>query len=417
MHKGDFHFVRHNHFKIKYTELGEIYIFEILRSLAFTFIVIFIPIYLFNLHYSIKVILLYYFFFYFVEGFVEPITLMLIRHFGPKHSIAASVPFTLIHFWMLKTLPVYHWPLALLAVTGAFGVGFFWQAYHFDFSKSKRKKTTTTDISRLYVTLSLLSAVIPFFGGYIATHYGEGVVFSIVIALLLMGTLVLFKTSDKSPKSSKINLKKLKFKAISKDLIAYAGYSWETTVSMIFWPLFIYFILKNYQSVGMVTTASVLVSVFIMNYVGKRSDDIAGKRQKYIKVGGVTKAIIYVFKTLVSTIFGVYAINISRAIANSISMTPWISEYYLHADEESRREYLFVMELCSDITRAVMFLVTFAVAHYLSLEGVLIFGLLTGGLGALLAALMPPAKSEVDLTDAKIRVMPRPVKKAARTGA
>lgn len=408
MHQGEFHFARNNHFKLKYTELNEIYIFETLRSLAFSFVVIFIPIYFYNLGFSIQKMLFYYISFYLTEAVVEPFASKFIRHFGPKHSIAFSVPFTLIHFWMLKTIPQYNWALYLVALTGALGVGFFWQAYHYDFSKAKRKGKATADVSRQYVMLNFFAAFVPFIGGTLAAGYGESLVFSIVLTMLLVGTLVLFKTSDKHQKTSKLNFKKLDPKCLTRDLISYVGFTWETTAAAVVWPLFVFLIVKNYQSVGLVTSVSIFVSVIIMHKVGKKSDDVVGTRQKFIRIGSISKGIIFFGQTFVNTIAGVYTANIFRAIANSISMTPWISEYYLHADEESRKEYLFVMELGSDIGRVLMFAILLLVSYFASLGGVLVAGIILGGIGAFMAAMMPPAKCELPTSNKEIRVNRRP---------
>ena len=99
MNQGGHQELRHHHFRLKYTELNEIYIFNSLRALAFSFITIFIPIYLLDLGFTIQSIFLYYISFYLMEALFESASVRLIRIFGPKHVIAISVPFLFIHFF------------------------------------------------------------------------------------------------------------------------------------------------------------------------------------------------------------------------------------------------------------------------------------------------------------------------------
>ena len=153
MHMGDHHELYHHHYRLKFTELNEIYIFNTLRSLAFTFIAYFIPIYLLLTQGDIKLVFLYYAILYGGEAVVEPIATKLIRHIGPKHTIALSVPFLLIHFFFLQTLSIYDWSVWLLGITGSIGLALFWQAYHYDFSKAKRKKKVTGDVTTQYIMI------------------------------------------------------------------------------------------------------------------------------------------------------------------------------------------------------------------------------------------------------------------------
>jgi len=408
----DYHEIRHHHFRIKYTELNEIYIFNTLRSLAFSLIVIFIPIYLLVLGYSIQVVFSYYIFFYIVKAVTEFFSIYLIRFFGPKHIIAAAVPFMLVHFFMLQTLGKYNWPLFLVAFFGAVAIGLYWQSYHYDFSRSKSKKKAGRDVSRSYFFIYLTAIAAPFIGGYLSDNFSIVITFWVVIFLLLLGSLALFKTKEKYIKKRKIDLKRIKIKEIKRDMISYAGVGWEVGASMIVWPLFIYLILGNYQSVGAVTSISTLGALATVYLIGKKSDKSPGNKLKYIKYGSLFKSLIYLLKIFVVTSIGVYLINIIRSTVGAIFSVGWDSEYYLHADEQSRSEYIYIMETAVDLSRAFMFLSLLIVSFFFSLETVLIIGFIFGSFGAIISGVMPLAKCELGLNKNNLKLMPRPQRRS-----
>jgi MFS family permease len=411
MHQGDQQELRHHHFRLKYTELNEIYIFNSLRTLAFSFITIFIPIYLLSLGFTIQSIFIYYISFYLMESLCESVSVRLIRILGPKHVIALSVPFMFIHFFLLQTLSQYNWSLWVVAITGAIALGLYWQAYHYDFSKAKRRKSAGKDVSRSYALVFFMSAFAPFIGGYVSDNYGVFMTFMIVIFLLLVGTLALFKTGDNHSRARKIDLSLLDFNEIKKDIVARAGLGWEASASMIIWPLFIYLIFDNYQSIGAVTSISMLAAMFIVHFIGKKVDIKPDSKPKIIKFGSSLKSIVYLLKVFVSTVLGVYLINIVRSAVGAFLLVGWDSEYYLHADEESRSEYLYVMELVIDFARALYFIILLVASFYLSYRNVLLLGFLMGSFGALVAGIMPLSKREE-----KIMEMSRKFKESTNLG-
>lgn len=413
MHLGDHHELSHHRFRLKFTELNEIYIFNSLRSLAFSFVTIFIPIYLLSLGYTIQAILSYYIIFYLFEAFTEFISVHLIRFLGPKHVITLSVPFVITHFFLLQTLSRYNWPLYFVALTGAIALGLYWQAYHYDFSKSKRRSTATKDVSRSYFLLYFTMMIAPLVGGILSDSFGIYITFTVVIALLLLGTLVLFKTGERHCRKRAVNFKLINFREIRGDIISRFGLGWEVSASMVIWPLFIYLILESYQSVGLVTSVSMILAMAAVYLVGKKVDRSKETKIEIIKMSSITKSMVYIFKIFVTSIFAVYAVNIFRAITGAILNVNLDSEYYLRADEKSRSEYIFVIETVIDISRAIFFLILLVASYYFSVRGIAVLGFLLGSIGAIMASFMTVTMNNKMVNNKKIKVLPRPQKRSS----
>jgi len=324
-----------------------------------------------------------------------------IAKYGPKHSIALSMPLLFVHFILLQSLPTYHWPIWLLSLTGSISVALFWQAYHLDFAKAKHNSSAAKEVSRLFIMLTLVGAFAPFVGGTIASEFGISILFILVLAILFLAIIPLFQTGEPHIEK-KLDLKKLYFKKIANQLIAYGSAGYESSASMIIWPLFIFLILGTYQKVGFVTSIALLFMIAIAYVLGKRADKEI--KTKYIKVGGFFNGIIYFLKITASTILHVFFFNFASSISHSIITTPFDTEYYLHSDEGSKSEYIFMMEISIAVIRILFFGMLYILSFYFEQKTILVIGLLFAGVASFLMTLMPPAKSEIEIKDKTIKI-------------
>lgn len=405
------HPIKHHLFRLQYTELNEIYWFMAIRSFALSLVTIFVPIYLYKSNYGISNIFLYYTVLYLFEFMFEYPAAHFIKIFGPKHAMTLSLPFMIFNIWQMLTLTAIHWSPIALAVSLGFSLAFFWEGYHYDFSRSKHAKKATKEIGSTFIIMTLAGATAPFLGGLLATYVGINWLLIIVIILLTMGAFVLFKTKDENFRTGKLILKKVNFGHIKKHIVSYSGLGWETVSVMQIWPLFLFFIISSYSGIGLITSATLLVSVLVTYWVCRRADN--GKRMQFLKTGSIAGAVIGVLQIFVDTVSQAFAINVGRALSQSVFKPPFDSEYYLHADEEARSEYIYVMESTVDLSRMLFYVILYVLSFYLPLNTLLIIGLLMGAVGSALIPLMPPAKCDIcqPIENKKIKLMPRPVVK------
>jgi hypothetical protein len=168
---------------------------------------------------------------------------------------------------------------------------------------------------------------------------------------------------------------------------------------------------KSYESVGAITSAALVVTVVVTYYISKKSDQ--GKRITYLKIGGLLNGIISIIKAFTASVLQAYGVSVAKSFASSIQAAPFCSEYYIHADEEKRSEYIFLMESAVDLARISFFLLLFGLSFVLPIKTVLVTGLVIGGFGAFLSTIMPPAKCEIcgPIKNKRIKLTPRPVKR------
>jgi hypothetical protein len=407
--------IQHQLFRLRFTELNEIYATMSLRTLGLGLIGIFIPIFLYTNHYTIRDFMVIYFIMYITELIFEYVSARMIRTIGPKHLIAFSIPVTILHFWILSTLVLYHWPFWLIGITGGLGLALYWQPYHYDFSLSKHTRKATREVSRVYILLALMSAMAPFLGGVIATQFGVGYLYLAVLLLLGSAIFPLLKTSEPIVPKGDFDLRKIKLREIKKDVVSYIGNGWESTTVASFWPLFVFLIVKDYQSVGFLTSLALVITVVTTYFVGRQADK--KDRSQFIKASGLLSGVLNALQVFAFTASHVMMLNLGRNLADSLGNAPYTSEYYLHADEKSRSEYLYIMESMIDIGRILLFGGLILLSYFVTTRWILIAALIMGGVGSLLFTLMPRAECEIcrPVPNRKIRVSrhilsPSPVK-------
>lgn len=403
------HLISHHIFRGKFTDLDEVYTVMSFRSFIVAFIGIFEPIYLWTLGFSLPEVLMFYVVFYSGEAFLELPTTYLLAKFGPKNLIALSMPVLVVHFFMLWTVPNFHWSIYIVALIGSVASAIFWQSYHWEFSKSKHSREACKEVGSMVILTSLVAAIAPFIGGMIAGNFGIGYVFGLVTVLLVFSILPLLKYKKKH-EVRKVNFKKLKLGQIKYQVISYFGFGIHGAIGLVIWPLFIYLILKSYQEVGLVSSLALVITLVFTYFLSRSADH--GKRSKYLKTGSVMTSAIWFIKTIASTFFHIFSLNLLNNIAHAFLYTPFMSEYYLHADEESRPEYLFVMEITADLSRAFTLLMLIFALFFFNDLTVMILGFVVAGFGSLLIGLMPPARGEVEVRDNKVRLIPQPLRRA-----
>ena len=383
---------KHQFFRMKHTELNEIFWSMCLRSFFLSLTVIFIPIYLYKLGYSANNIMFFYLILYISESLFEYIALNLLVKFGPKHNILFSLPVLVLYFILLLSLPLYQWSLWIIAVVGASSMSLFWQGYHFDFSKAKHSHEVAEEISKLYIFASLLGAAAPFIGGLVASYLGMNILYIITVMGLIVSAMPLFETGEPYVRGN-IDFSRINFKKLTRQLISYGGYGVENVASIVIWSFFIFLILESYKNVGFVTSLSLVVAVVALYYVGKKADH--EEKIRYIKSGSIMAGITHTAKALASSGFHIVFLNIITSVAHSMFVSTWIAEYYLHADEDGLTEYIFIMELSTDIARVLFFAILYFLSFFLELKQLLAVGLVICGLSIFFIALMPPASIEI----------------------
>ncbi|MDO8507554.1 MAG: hypothetical protein Q7S53_03220 [bacterium] len=376
---------QHLHQRGRNKELNEMYLSMTLRTFGLSLIAIFIPIYLYNLGFSLRDILLYYIMTNFFQIFGDFFAGKAIGRFGAKHVMILSYPVLLIHLSMLVTLSTYHWPLWLLAIPGALSLNLFWPAYHDDFSKAKDKKSTGKQVGKLLILIESVGALGPITGGIVAQTFG--VKYGIITAMIIaMAAVIPLLGKKEITKKRPLDLKKFLIRENYKDMIAYGGISMEGMAISVAWPLLLFFVIGNYARIGSIATISLLVTIALSIFIGKAVDKY--KKENVLRVSSVINFFTSFSRVLVSSINSAYIIGIISSLSHIVLWVPFFSQYYLHADRSPRTEYIVEMEMSVDVFRMLSLAVLFACTYFFDVKTTLITGIVIGAIGTLLTMLI-----------------------------
>jgi MFS family permease len=380
---------RHYWRTVAFDELSELYTSMTLRSLAQSVIGIFVPIYLYHLHYDVVVILLFYAATYFFWQFASLAGAWLVARIGPKHSMLYSQVFFIIGLALLVSLESTNWPLALIAFFFGVSNGVYFLAFHIDFSKVKHSEHGGKELGWLFGFQRVGIALGPIVGGLVAYFFGAEYIFLVSIIVLFMGTVPLFFTAEPTKVHQKITFSELNLKAIKKDLIAYSAVGVENMVSMIIWPFFIgvfVFTKDPYIKLGVVTSASVIVAFVAAKSIGSIIDSKKGRKMLH---NGITiNAVLHLSRAFVSTFPVALIVNMINEVVTPMYRMAFIKGMYDAADDLPGRRivYLSAMESTSTFARALFFCVAAALAFIFGPKEALIMCFVIGAVASMVIA-------------------------------
>ena len=359
-HHNFFYFFRNR-------ELNELFISMAIRTFAISLAGIFLPMYLYQLGYSISSILFFFAFMAFFSLVLLFPALKISYRFGLKHTILFSMPFLIIFFLLIFSLEYYNWPLIILAFFAGLHGALFWFAYHEDFSKFSNKKNRGSQVGFLIILTSIFAALGPIAGALIITFLGFNVLFIIVSVLLLGSTFPLFLTKEIHV-PIQFSFEDIFKYSNFKDKIAYMGSGIEARLVAIIWPLFIFIFIFNevYLSLGLfssITFFSSLVFVFL----SRKYSDI--HRRLLLKIGTVSNSIVWFVKSFLVTPIQVFIIGIFYGASKASIDVSFTALNYDKTNKRNRAKIIFQREVFMNLG-ATIFLFILAFASDYMLEAI-----------------------------------------------
>ncbi|MEA3430044.1 MAG: MFS transporter [Nanoarchaeota archaeon] len=333
MHGKHFHY----HHWLK-SEIIEIYMNLAIRSFALSMGIIFIPIYLLKIGFTLELVFTYYILTFTVFGFAALLTAKLARKIGLKHLIMASIPFYIIFFVLLYLLNGVNMNLlySLSAVEG-FASAFYWVPLHSLFAKYSQKKKARKQVSYIFSVPGIFSILGPLIGGGIIITFGFKVLLLIISILLFTSLIPLFSTKDFRPRK-KFLLKDVLDKEHTKFFAGFFLHGVIYIAAAVLWPLFVYSILKDYVSLGItgtIVSISVVSFPLILGYLAKKVTLIT-----LIKVGGFGAFIVF---SIVPYIRGNIAIYLASFFVGTVMILVEMPFYTLALKTAAKKNPLEFM--------------------------------------------------------------------------
>lgn len=350
--------LHHLHF-LKNRELNELYISVAIKSFALSMVSIFIPIYLLELDYSLVTVFI---FFAVLNAshalFIVPAA-KISSKYGFKHAIFFSIPILIIFYLGLYTLEQFHWPLYLLAIIFGINSALYWIGYHIDFSIFSDKKDRGKEVGVAKIATSVFYVLGPIIGGFILTYIGFQVLFVAVSVLLLASVIPLFFSKDIHD-SIQFSTKEIFKGQKIRNTIVFAGHGIERGISLVIWPIFIFYsILNDFTTLGLVSSISLLFSLFFVFIIAKFSDI---RRKLVLKIGSILNAIIWGVRFFVKTTLQVFIVDSFYGISQTLISIPFDALSYDKANESNIVKFIIFREITIQGGRIILFIIMAIIA-------------------------------------------------------
>lgn len=301
-------------------ELTQVYISAALRYFAVSLISLFIPIYLYHeLSYTLSKTLFFFLIYSLVLGLSTPLAAKFAARYGIKHSVLISVPFYMTFLLLLYFLPLFPTPLPLLGILLGISMSFYWMGMHLVFRHVSHSQHRGEEVGKRESLCIFASMIGPIVGGFLIKFTGFKFVFLITSLFLFFSAFFLFLSKENHVKYY-FSIRSLFDKRKIKDYLFFISRGSRVIAAGVIWPIFIFIILNDYFSLGIIDSILAGISAILIWLMGKFSDRV-GKR-KVIRWSVGFESLSWIVRSLVITITHVFGATFLGAITFGVMESP-----------------------------------------------------------------------------------------------
>lgn len=381
-------FLKRSHFwrDTGFDELSELYISNMLRSIALTTFMIFVPFYLYEEGYAVPAILSLFGCFFAVRAIADIVAGYFVARFGPKHTMIFSNSMQIVSSALLLTVPTQQWNVILLALPWGIATSFFFISYHVSFSKIKHISKAGAELGHMQVFEKIGFLLGPLIGGVVGSVFGPQYIFVTATTLLVLSLWPLFITAEPVRVHQKINFRGLDVQKIKRDLFANACLGIENTLCINTWAFYIaVFALSGavYAQLGTLSAIGVLAGIISAKLIGRLSDSTLAR--PIMHAAACMNAGTYLVRPFVSNLGGVLAVNVANETVTAGYRMPFMKGIYAAADDLPgyRIVYISSLEASGSIAKCTVWFFLAILATTLDLKTVLIVGFMIAAIASL----------------------------------
>ncbi len=321
--------------------MDELYVSVWLKSLAESFITVFVPIYLLTLWFDLKTVILYYMIYFISVAVFMFLWMKLNSRIWIKKTMIIGIICFILYFFFLH----YWWGLASYYVAATVwwvATALYYAAFHVELSKFTDKNEEAAEFSILKIITIMASVIWPLLWAIFITKISFDFLFLLVSILLLISVFPLFLTKVVKIKKISFSLKKILKSDTIEKWIVYGIDGILGVVSWIFWPMFIYLTLKDVFSLGAIVSLTSLIMVVFLFIIWRLTDK---HKKKILKIWIWTHSISWILRLFFLSPIWIFLNNLysslthlmielpfSKIIYEKSKKTTDISSYFLYRE-------------------------------------------------------------------------------------
>ncbi|MDP2812124.1 MAG: MFS transporter [bacterium] len=314
-------------------QVRELFISTTLVNLALSMVMLFEPIYLYQIGYSLQKIMLFYLIVYVAYFFLMPLGASFAKKKGYEFSILLGTILFIFFYISLFLIAQYPFLFYISALIYALQKTYYWPAYHADFARFCGNDEDGREISAMNVASSLVYIIGPALAGFIIYEWGYGALFIISSLIFLVSNIATLATKERfnpSDFSYKQAYKNLFSKENRQALLAYIGFG-EELIVLVIWPIFISIIIADVLNLGFIVTLATLVTTLVTLYIGRLTD--SKNKRKILSLGSVFYSLSWFIRLSVTSSLGIFFVDTMSKLGKNIVAVPLVALTYEKAKE------------------------------------------------------------------------------------
>lgn len=319
-------------------QVRELFMSSLIVNLALAMVMIFEPIYLYKIGYSLQYIMVFYLITYFLYFFWMPLGGKFARRYGYEIGLLIGTFLYIAFYVSLFFIAEIPWLFYIAPILLAAQKTFYWTAYHADFARYSDDREEGREISTLTVITSLVYIIGPVMAGFIIHNWGFGALFMVSSVIFLTSNIPTLITKEKW-KPQHTNYKRAYTNLFSKEnrksFLAYLGFG-EELIVLVVWPVFISLIISDLLDIGLVVTVATLITTLITLYIGKLSD----KRNKrsILGLGSAFYALTWFIRIFIVNKIGVFFVDTMSRLGKNTIGVPLMAITYENAKDLQKKD-------------------------------------------------------------------------------
>ncbi|MFC1687866.1 MFS transporter [Patescibacteria group bacterium] len=313
-------------------------------NFALSAVMIFEPVYLFTLGYSLSQVMFFYLAVYVIYVFIAPLAIRILSRLGVEHSIFYSQFFLIGYFLILYGVQNTPSLIFIAPILLALQKLFYWPAFHVDFITFSDKGQRGREISSVMAVSSIVAILGPLAGGLLVAQFGFPALFIVISVLLLFSAFPLLAikeihTTERESYGNVVN--HIKDSDHRRSLLSFLGFG-EELIVLVAWPIFIYILITDFTAMGALIAASTLFSTFILLLIGRRTDTHSGK--KLARWGIVGYVITWIVRAAAKSGGFVLILDSVSQLTKNMLFVPLTTSMYERASKKNPVSYAIFFE-------------------------------------------------------------------------
>jgi len=309
-------------------QVKELFVSTTLVNFALAMVMLFEPIYLYQIGYPLQKIMLFYMITYVLYFFLMPLGGKFASKKGYESGILVGTILWIIFYVALYFIAKFDWLFYVAPVIFAVQKMFYWPSYHADFARYSDDREEGREISGITVAGSLVYIIGPAVAGFIIYEWGYGALFTLASIIFLISnvpTLVTKEVFMPGQFSYAETYKALTSKEQRRAVFSYLGYG-EELILMTVWPIFIALIINNALDIGLIVALATLVTTIITLFIGRLSD--MKNKRKVLRLGAAFYSLSWFVRLFVTATGHVFFVDTLSRLGKNTVMVPQVALTY-----------------------------------------------------------------------------------------